>query len=458
MKCRDFENWISGYLDGELTAAQVQEMDAHMAGCPSCGALLAELGSMDGMLRESGEMLPDEAYWGAFDARLKEKVDGVPAKQAWWDIFSMIGRPALSLGAMALLVMLAFFTPMMKSVMFQGQKSQAPREVAVTAPAPAAGVPAEDAADNEKKTSHEKENETMRRESDRSPEKPAPEKEGLTGEKPPVAEEPAGITAGALKGGVKDSGGFSDDGRAKGKTVDSAPSRPGMGHAGSNVPVEAPAMEEAEGEPKLKRSADAAPVLPADEPSTRTSAAGSSMAAAPPPPAPRAAMPGGSFDEGAAQPRSSAARPGRTGYKEELGGDKKKRDKNEADTYADGAGARGSGSGSEAGGETLAGRASSPEENKYLASSEVVLLKIVNLEESPMELEMLRGDLKSSDYSRIIREDSTLFRKNPDLEGHGKVMRKISDELMKIDASKIGILKKEIMESGILEKTREMKP
>jgi anti-sigma factor RsiW len=38
--CRDFVEFLSEYLSGELTAAECAEFEAHLAACPACVAYL----------------------------------------------------------------------------------------------------------------------------------------------------------------------------------------------------------------------------------------------------------------------------------------------------------------------------------------------------------------------------------------------------------------------------------
>ena len=44
MDCNQALEYISAALDGELTAEEVAELDAHLADCPECQALAEEFG------------------------------------------------------------------------------------------------------------------------------------------------------------------------------------------------------------------------------------------------------------------------------------------------------------------------------------------------------------------------------------------------------------------------------
>lgn len=43
MKCAEIEESLTGYLDRELTQQETQRIDIHLAECPDCRAVLAEL-------------------------------------------------------------------------------------------------------------------------------------------------------------------------------------------------------------------------------------------------------------------------------------------------------------------------------------------------------------------------------------------------------------------------------
>src|SRR4029450_732915 len=43
MTCADFDDAIQELVDGTLTGTRRQELEQHLAGCPSCTALAAEL-------------------------------------------------------------------------------------------------------------------------------------------------------------------------------------------------------------------------------------------------------------------------------------------------------------------------------------------------------------------------------------------------------------------------------
>jgi len=75
MSCEEFEPMITGFLDGELTAEQRQRFQAHLEGCPSCKAQLAELRELKESLAMMKFKEPTDAelerYWSGIYNRLE---------------------------------------------------------------------------------------------------------------------------------------------------------------------------------------------------------------------------------------------------------------------------------------------------------------------------------------------------------------------------------------------------
>jgi len=65
---------LSVWLDGELTPAERGEVEAHLAACEECAALLADMGAVDGLARELPAEAPPE-YFETFPARVRARVE-----------------------------------------------------------------------------------------------------------------------------------------------------------------------------------------------------------------------------------------------------------------------------------------------------------------------------------------------------------------------------------------------
>ncbi len=57
MICKVYENELSAYLDGELTAAQAARLEAHLRVCPHCQGELHELSGISGYIRAASQGL-----------------------------------------------------------------------------------------------------------------------------------------------------------------------------------------------------------------------------------------------------------------------------------------------------------------------------------------------------------------------------------------------------------------
>ena len=70
---------LSAYLDGELPPAERGDVEAHLAACPECTALLANLAAVD----EAAAALPAEApagYFDSFPARVRARLEARPTR------------------------------------------------------------------------------------------------------------------------------------------------------------------------------------------------------------------------------------------------------------------------------------------------------------------------------------------------------------------------------------------
>ena len=79
MGCGRYIAWLSARLDGELTAREAQELEAHLAQCPACRALASQLAAM----HDSFEGLEDIPAPEGFARRVMEQIraQGEPEKK-----------------------------------------------------------------------------------------------------------------------------------------------------------------------------------------------------------------------------------------------------------------------------------------------------------------------------------------------------------------------------------------
>ncbi|MGN6812314.1 MAG: zf-HC2 domain-containing protein [Thermomicrobiales bacterium] len=103
MDCRAVRPLISAYMDSDLTPAELRAMQAHVATCPDCAALLDGYRQTRSLLRALPQPLPP--------ARLRPAVfaAATPAyrRRAF---FIMLGQRGLTAGAIAVVLIAALFT------------------------------------------------------------------------------------------------------------------------------------------------------------------------------------------------------------------------------------------------------------------------------------------------------------------------------------------------------------
>ena len=68
---------LSAWLDGELASVERAEVEAHLAACEECAALLADMGAVDELARELPAGAPPE-YFETFPERVRARVESAP--------------------------------------------------------------------------------------------------------------------------------------------------------------------------------------------------------------------------------------------------------------------------------------------------------------------------------------------------------------------------------------------
>ncbi|MCD4783929.1 MAG: zf-HC2 domain-containing protein [Candidatus Eremiobacteraeota bacterium] len=482
MNCNDIENRISGYLDGELSSQEMKQFEEHTDSCSKCAALVSEMKSLDGILHEMEEPLPDEAYWGGFDARLSEKIEKASAPRSWWNIFAGFNKTQWALAAIAIMMIIAF--PLVWEIIFSNKTATLPRHQAEIS-TPASDIRTtdktmEDAMKNKKKTVPEE-----AKEKDIGVAQPAPP--GELAMKEPVAEElvegrkatVAGKPPGPAVKSDKPSAPFvpSDSGvealpkkKPVAASVGSA-SRNGRVAGDDEKPITAGKVSGYKTFPEMarpkpikpkavKRESTKSRVRVAPKRGVEGALSGESdkkgrsvpakstgidkfyrraprpAPAAPPAPrlAAKPAPPAGESSGG------GLARGGRKAVEHE----KKDEDGLPVSESFDDFDARE---------ETVK---ESVEVSDYLATSEVVLIKIVSMAETKTGLKLIRNELSRANYVESLNCNARRFKRDPLLRRHTKTMQGITNEVMNIKPAGIQSLKRKVISSGLIERTKEI--
>jgi len=76
MSCEEIENRILDYQESQLSPAQREEMETHLAGCAGCRIFARQLQQLDAALSASVKV---PALSAGFDQRLQERIQAAPA-------------------------------------------------------------------------------------------------------------------------------------------------------------------------------------------------------------------------------------------------------------------------------------------------------------------------------------------------------------------------------------------
>lgn len=405
MNCEKFENLISGYLDGQLSDVEQKQCSEHLSSCSKCAVSLKEYTSFEKILKEAESPLPDEAYWAGFDARLREKIDATAEKAPWWNFFLILKRPPAQWAAAAvtLLIIMVFGMPILREIAFGGRPS------------------------NSKMAGSDQ---NITRKSDESGKTPGtPEMAtGATSRMEAAKPQPPGKAEGVSPGEKVDA--------QADKELESPESPDNFYYAEKKRnPLESTPLA---GEKRKNEEA-----MEKDKMTTSTYA-GAPPAAKTEPGGPSATIDSlkGSGTLKKCMPPDDEAPVGESGKAKAGRFDKLYSLKNKVAVEP-----------------AAIGNVTqpAPDSENYLASSEVVLLKIVNMSDNPRDLSMLQSNLKSANYVEKLDREKESIRRNPTLTRHNEAMKEITVSLMSIESKGIPGLKHKVLESGILEVTRELK-
>ncbi len=98
MSCNEYNELLSGHIDGENSEAEEQKLQEHLESCSACRELLEQLQQADAALRESKAVPPED-----MTARIMAQVHKEPKKKKSWFKSKYIPVAAGGMAAAALL-------------------------------------------------------------------------------------------------------------------------------------------------------------------------------------------------------------------------------------------------------------------------------------------------------------------------------------------------------------------
>jgi hypothetical protein len=84
MNCVEWEERVALYAGGDLTAAEAQAVDRHVAECAGCQILLCGLQESLALVREAHGEPVGEAHFAAVRARVLAEIERSPARRWRW--------------------------------------------------------------------------------------------------------------------------------------------------------------------------------------------------------------------------------------------------------------------------------------------------------------------------------------------------------------------------------------
>lgn len=103
-QCSEYRELFSLALYNELSSDDRDDLDRHLAGCPSCEAEFSSLRQLLRVMNEREFPEPSEAYWTEYWNRLKQSIDADPHAARQAHRFRPSALPAWAYGIAAILL------------------------------------------------------------------------------------------------------------------------------------------------------------------------------------------------------------------------------------------------------------------------------------------------------------------------------------------------------------------
>ena len=130
--CEAYEEDLVLLHYGDLSGAERQKLDSHLASCAGCAGYLKDLATLLPLTVKSDE--PPQEFWQNYSRELRGKLDDVAATTAWWRILAAIFRPGyIPAFATAAVVVLALTFTLGKAV-WNGKSNPEDDEMAEALP------------------------------------------------------------------------------------------------------------------------------------------------------------------------------------------------------------------------------------------------------------------------------------------------------------------------------------
>ena len=139
LTCDEFEEQLSGYLEGSLADAAVADAELHLAACASCRSLVADLQAISREASSLGPLVPARDLWPGIAARIEPKVLPLTSAPVAARPWSRVRLGAIAAGLVAVTALSTWQLTRREPNQSMAQAPAGPaaqQQESVTAPAP----------------------------------------------------------------------------------------------------------------------------------------------------------------------------------------------------------------------------------------------------------------------------------------------------------------------------------
>jgi anti-sigma factor RsiW len=147
MTCHEYESDLDDFVDGALPAERVAVVEAHLATCASCRALVTDLRTLHAVAANLERRTPPPHVW----TNIAAAIHADSGRASWWQSFNPFGgwRPALAGAVMLALLTTASWYSWREASAIHGPDTSTATSAPVDAATPTSGLEATHALDSE---------------------------------------------------------------------------------------------------------------------------------------------------------------------------------------------------------------------------------------------------------------------------------------------------------------------
>jgi anti-sigma factor RsiW len=138
--CEDYADWLDEYIGGTLEPTARQRVDAHLATCDACRALIHDLQQIRRVARSLESTAPPPRVWSAIAERIEPRAQPAPRPQRIRRPERMLSSWTIGLAVAAALALVVITASVVRLVEHRGAPASAPATTTASAPASSGGA------------------------------------------------------------------------------------------------------------------------------------------------------------------------------------------------------------------------------------------------------------------------------------------------------------------------------